>query len=373
MKKSNEFTPREMKKLLEGMVSIRDILVSNGYKVPEVGNMMCPFHINETTPAAKYYSNSNSIYCFTDHIVYGPADAMELVGLNYKETFQKLWDSYNAQRKDELVQTLDQVYETKLLFKEPLKQFSMGLIPYQKLCEYILDSISAHLPIIQLLYNISREISEATVDSDDYTYLACAANLSNIRALSSGEIIKYNDSFKYYRYIPNFIKSHSEVILIFNMFKNTPIGCTIRSTSSHDFIDVGNTGGLFYGLCNLSPNFKYGDPIVIVEGPKDCETYKWAFHDKNCMAMMTSNTTSSQLQVLKLLTNNIILANDNDTAGKKAQKEFIQYNSKQFKINKIIHPDDMKDFGDLIPLTRNNKTKLKSTLTRYNIQIENFI
>lgn len=373
MKKSNEFTPKEIKKLLMNMVSTRDILISNGYRVPEVGNMMCPFHVNETTPAAKYYSDSNSIYCFTDHIVYGPADAMELCGIDYRETFKNLWDSYNAQKKDELIQKLDEIQETRVLFKEPLKQFSMGLIPYSTLCEKIVESISANLPILRLLYNISREITQATIDSDDYTYLACIANLNNIRALSSGEMINYKDSFKYYSYIPKFIDRNNEVVLIFNMYKNIPIGCTIRSTSTHDFIDVGNTGGIFYNLCNMSPNFRYGDPITIVEGPKDCETYKRVFNDKNCIAMMTSNTTSGQLQVLRLLTNNIILANDNDDAGKKAQKAFTSYNNKFFKINKLNHPDDMKDFGDLIPLIRNDKPRLKTTVAQYNVQIGNFI
>ena len=70
MKSSNEFTPKEMKKLLERMIRIKDILTSNGYYVPETGNMKCPFHINEHTPAAKYYPDSNCIYCFTEHKIY---------------------------------------------------------------------------------------------------------------------------------------------------------------------------------------------------------------------------------------------------------------------------------------------------------------
>lgn len=373
MKKINEFTPREIKKLLSSMVSIRDILVSNGIKVPEVGSMMCPFHDNEVTPAAKYYSDSNSIFCFTEQRTYGPADAMELVGIDYKEVFKELWSSYSKLKQDDLYQKLDQVTESKVLFKEPLKQFSIGILPYKSLCTGIVENLPTHLPILQFLYNISREINEAKMNSDDYTYLACFANLSNIRALSLGEIIQYKDKFKYYMYIYRFIKDNGDAVLIFNMYKNIPIGCTIRNVKNHQFIDVGNTGGLFYGLCSLSPNFKYGDPLVIVEGPKDCETFRAIFKNKNCIGMMTSNVSIAQLQVLKSLTNNVILANDNDATGIKSQKDFIKYNSKQFKINALKHPDYLKDFGDLIPLIRNDKQKLKEAITYYNIQMNNFI
>ena len=371
MKSSNEFTPKEMKKLLERMIRIKDILTSNGYYVPETGNMKCPFHINEHTPAAKYYPDSNCIYCFTEHKIYRPSDALELVGIDYKQTFKEIWDTLNAKDKDNLIQTLDQVYETKILFKEPLKKFKTGVITYQELCEEITPKLTSHLPMLQFLYNISRDITEATINADDYTYLACIANLNNIKQLTSGEIIKYQDQFKYYRYIFNFIRDNEDVVLIFNMNGTTPIGCTLRSKKSHNFIDVGNTGGLFYGLCSLSKNFQYGDPIVIVEGPKDCETYRKVFNNKNCLALMTSNFSSAQLEVLKYLTNKIILANDNDSAGIKAQKEFIKWNKKSFNINVIHHPDNLKDFGDIIPLIRYDKNQLKVVVAQYKIQIEN--
>jgi 5S rRNA maturation endonuclease (ribonuclease M5) len=373
MKKSNEFTPREMKKLLMHMVSIKGILTSNGYSVPETGNMECPFHDNINTPAAKYYSASNCIYCFTDHEIYGPADALELCGIDYKEIFIQLWDSYTAKKKDDLIQKLDQVYETKLLFKDALTQFKMGLITYPQLCNDIVEKLNAHLPVLQLLYNISREINAAPINSDDYTWLTCAANLNNIKQITSGEILDHQDKFKYYKFIPNFIKAHEDVLLIFNMYKNIPVGCTMRSKKDHAFADIGNTGGLFYGLCNLKRDFKYGDPIVIVEGPKDCETYRHVFDDKNCIAIMTSNLTSAQQEVIKCLTNDIVLANDNDEAGIKAQKEFLKYNKKNFKINILKHPDDIKDFGDLITLSRNDKQQFRTLVNLYKIQMNNFI
>lgn len=371
MKKSDEFTYHEMREALQQMLSIRDILNSNGYSIRENGNSYCPFHDNYDTPASKYYANSNTIWCFTEVRGYKVIDALKLVGIDYKETFRKLWDSYSDSRKEEILSHINDTYETKVAFKESLAMFNTGVIPYSKLCEDIVSKMGDYMTHVRLLYNVSRDIEEATLGSDDYTYLACFANLNNFKLISSGELVQYKSQLK--AYITNSIQNDDEALLIFNMYKDEPFGCTIRSKNTKKFTDVGNSGGIFYGLCDLDKNFKYGDRITIVEGPKDCETYKRVFKDKNCLATMTANLTTTQLEVLKGLTNNIVLANDNDKAGKEAQKNFLKYNSKDFRINILKHPDGIKDFGDLIPLIRNDKLKLKEVVTNYKIQMDSFV
>ena len=371
MKKSNEFTYSEMKKLLNKMVDMRSLLTSHGYNVPQSGSMLCPFHDNYDSPAAKYYADTNTIHCFAEHKTYSPIDAMQLVGLNYKNIFMSLWDSYSTARKEELLDNLDNIYETKVLFKESLALFKNGVMSYQDLCADIVSKVNQHTSVLQLLYNISREISEVHIDSDDYSYLCCLANLNNIKQITSGEIVKYSTQMRGYKYIINFIQQHEDAVLVFNMWKNIPIGCTIRSKNTHAFIDVGNTGGMFYGLCSMNRNFKYGDPIVLVEGPKDCEMFRRVFNYKNCLAMMTSNVSLAQLEVLKSLTNEIILCNDNDEAGLNSQKEFIRSNKKYFKITPISHPDDIKDFGDLITIARTDNDRLKELIARYRVQLNN--
>lgn len=372
MKKADEFTYREIKKLLNKMLDARTILNSNGYSIPLSGNVKCPFHENFDTPAAKYYSDTHSIYCFAEHRNFYAVDALQLIGANPKEVFKNMWESYSEAKQQDLLDNLDTTtYETKVLFKESLAGFKAGVFSYSDLCADIVSKLSQHTAVLRLLYNISREINEVYIGSDDYTYLSCLSNLNNIKQITFGEIIKYQSEFRGYKFIINFIQQHEDVVLIFNMYKDTPIGCTIRSKKTHAFADVGNTGGVFYNICNMSRNFRYGDPIVIVEGPKDCETYKKMFDDKNCLALMTSNVSSTQLEVLKGLTNNIIWAGDNDKAGIEAKNEFIKWNNKNFRINELCHPEGIKDFGDLLTYAREDKQTLKSLLARYKVQLRN--
>lgn len=370
-KKSNKFTYNEMRKLLNHMLSVKDILNSNGYKIKEYGNIYCPFHDNEDTPAAKYYPDSNSIWCFSEHRNYGVIDALKLVGIDYKETFRKLWDSYDDAKKDHLTDFLDGVYETKVLFKESLAKFNAGVLSYDGLCADIVDKTDGYMPYVRLLHNVSRDIEEATLSSDDYTYLACFAGLNNIKQITSGEILKYKDQLKAYIYKD--IIDNKNVILVFNMYKNIPFGCTLRNMERKKFVDVGNAAGIFYGLCDMEKDFKYGDQITIVEGPKDCETYRKIFKDKNCIATMTSKPSIGQLYVLKKLTNNIVLALDNDNTGKNSTDSFVKYNKKDFKINVLKHPDGIKDFGDLIPLIREDRQKLREFVNYYKIQMNTFV
>lgn len=371
LKKSDEFTYWEIRDLLQHMLSIKDVLNSNGFPIREYGNSYFPFHDNYDTPSSKYYANSNTIWCFSENKSYRVIDALKLAGVNYRDVFRKLWDNYTDLKKKNLIKSLDNIYETDIYFKESLTKFNAGVIPYSKLCEDIVSNVSENMDYVRLLYNTSREIQEVKLGDDDYSYLAVFANLNHFKLITSGEILDYRKQLKAYIY--NAIAADEEAILIFNMYKNEPFGCTIRGKTKKKFNDVGNSGGIFYGLCDLDKDFKYGDRITIVEGPKDCETYKRVFHDKNCLATMTANLTKTQIEVLKGLTNNIVLANDNDKSGQDAQKTFLKYNSKDFKINIIKHPDDMKDFGDLIPLIRNDKQKLKEVINNYKVQMSLFV
>lgn len=369
----DNFTDTEIKILLSQMVSMADILKEAGHPVRTTGSMYCPFHLNLNSPAAKFFPGTNNLYCFSEHHLYNVHEAITLLGIDYREYFYQLWNTSTDEQKTKYLNQMGEVqaYEPQLKFKPSLIKFKNEEISYSQLCEDIKFYTDQHKEILSLLYSISREINETYISSDDYTYLCCLANLPHIKQLTSGEII--NKKLSDYRYISNFIKLHTNVILIFNMYKDEPIGCTIRSQNSHDFMDVGNMGGMFYNLCNMSPDFQYGDPITLVEGPKDCETYKYLFKNPNCLAMMTVNTTKSQLEVLKYLTSSIILANDNDIHGQESQQHFIRQNKKKFKINIITHPDNIKDFGDLIPLIRTNKETAKQYITRYNIQINTFV
>jgi len=41
------------------------------------GHIFCPFHANDNTPAAKYYTDTNNCYCFVCKRFYGTYDLMK--------------------------------------------------------------------------------------------------------------------------------------------------------------------------------------------------------------------------------------------------------------------------------------------------------
>lgn len=55
-------------------MNIRDWLLEAGYlQNPQGSKACCPFH-DDSSPSAKIHDESNTIYCFGCHRVYGPRD-----------------------------------------------------------------------------------------------------------------------------------------------------------------------------------------------------------------------------------------------------------------------------------------------------------
>lgn len=71
-----------------------------GKKLHDYGKCFCPFHHNVNTPAAKYYKDSNSLYCYSCKCSYSVYDLLR---------------SFNPSRIDEIAssQVLPEV-ETKV-------------------------------------------------------------------------------------------------------------------------------------------------------------------------------------------------------------------------------------------------------------------
>lgn len=57
-------------------VGMRDLLHELGVDIPRNGVFYCPFHDNSRTPAAKYYADSNKLWCFAEQKMYHAYDCM---------------------------------------------------------------------------------------------------------------------------------------------------------------------------------------------------------------------------------------------------------------------------------------------------------
>ena len=224
------------------------------------------------------------------------------------------------------------------------------------------------------LYKISSKIDADKAHLNKYTYLGNKFNFPHYRLLSLKDIMLNGMHTRLPKNILNFISEQGEVLLIANIIEGYIPLLQLRSIKGDKaFMAVGSQSKLFYGLGYLDKDFKYGDWIVIVEGLADADIGRGLY--PNFLATMTSKITHSQFEVLKLLTNRVILIGDNDKPGRIGTKN----NRKRlqeagFDVRLIFQYGDLKDLGDLGDLLLNNDGYTFNTAVKYyKTKIENII
>jgi len=114
-----------------------------------------------------------------------------------------------------------------------------------------------------------------------------------------------------------------------------------RSVVDKKFNYVGYSNLFYlYGLDKRFSNFKYGMPIVVVEGALDCETTKTIY--PYVVGILSSVMSDNQLNYLTSLTNNFVLMLDADDAGREGTEKTIK---KLKRLNCVVNTLD--NFGDL--------------------------
>lgn len=198
------------------------------------------------------------------------------------------------------------------------------------------------------LFHISRAISEDKKYLNKYSYFALEFKVPHYRLLSIGDIISNKITKQDLpEYFINFVGEQGEVLLMFNIVNKQVLLCMARSLHGDKmFSAVGSQTKFFYGQGMLNKNFKYGDPIILVEGNMDRDCMSLFY--PNILSVMSSSLTKSQMQILEFLTNNIILAYDNDVAGIKGSKrDYFRLKDKNFNVKILNHYKGFKDVGDL--------------------------
>lgn len=213
----------------------------------------------------------------------------------------------------------------------------------------------------QQLFNIARKIN---TNRSKYEYIASGLGQLNYRIITDGELNIRGKDIEIPSYIRSFINAHGEAIIIANVIRGRVVGMLLRATDEKAFLDYGFRKGSFYGIGSLAPDFKYGDPIMLVEGAIDCDIAK-QFITKNCLACLTSSTSRSKAKVLSSLTNRVMLFLDNDEAGRQGElktKKVLE----EFGIHVDILPKEpnIKDLGDFLDLYRNADLFARSIITR---------
>lgn len=108
----------------------------------DVSNMMCPFHHNTNTPAAKMYKDAYGwcLWCFSERKMYTTYDVYEkLMNADPMKMAQIIWDKLPETEQKHIRDIVgsQEDFEGDVPFMNDLDLFSQGKISYKRLCDMI--------------------------------------------------------------------------------------------------------------------------------------------------------------------------------------------------------------------------------------------
>ena len=219
---------------------------------------------------------------------------------------------------------------------------------------------------LRKIFELGRPITED--NNFPYIHFAYKYKKANYRIITSGELLIRGRNLDIPQFVVEFITFHNEAIMIANIVANKVLSIVFRSTDRNkEFMKLGTTKSTFYGLGELSSDFRYGMPILLVEGHLDRDMMATIY--PNTLGVMTSHLSRSQVELLTGLTNSFILMLDNDEAGREGTKH-AKYVLRGNKIYIMKHDSSLKDAGDLVKLEMHNKSKFNDIIDDYRTQIE---
>lgn len=168
----------------------------------------------------------------------------------------------------------------------------------------VIETLYQNLPCV---YDITKPLPPSK-----YVDIAKKYKMKNYRLCLTSDIIKLGLMDELTKYQKEFIISAGACVAIFNTMNDRPISMVFRALTKKEFMDI-SICYCAYGFDLIDENFRYGDWLLITEGIYDSDCIRSVY--KNSVAMLTSNITVMQAQILKSLTNRFIIAFDNDSAG----------------------------------------------------------
>ena len=140
-----------------------------------------------------------------------------------------------------------------------------------------------------------------------------------------------------------FYRSTKGFYLIPNEYKNKIISFVLRGIK-HRYFDIPLMSPIkpMFGWYRFI-DYKQGEPIIIVEGAKDCIILQQYY--PYVLATLTANITEVNMNILDCMTNKIILGFDNDKTGVSSTSDQLKkLKNRGFKV--AIIKAHGKDFGN---------------------------
>lgn len=199
------------------------------------------------------------------------------------------------------------------------------------------------------LFMISSTLTKDKMMHNKYTYMGYTYKYPHYRILKLGDLLsnKIKPDVDIPKYVYDFVGTNGEVLIIANIVdKHVPMIQLRTIRGDKAFSVFGKQTTIFYGLGMISKDFKYGDWLILCEGIMDTDILRSIY--PNVLGCMTSGLTKMQLEILKLLTNKVIICYDNDKAGRSAYtRDSKILKSNKFDVKCLIQYGDYKDAGDL--------------------------
>lgn len=197
---------------------------------------------------------------------------------------------------------------------------------------------------IKEYYSKARPIPSALFENNKYAFLGYN-NIVEIGYLDINDIIQSNKSDVLDSYISRF----GQVLLFPNRINGEIVNLFIRPLNEKTaLLKLGNSS-FPYNMGNLAAGFKFGDPIILVEGIADLGALKLLDPSLNIIAMQSVSIPNEYYVFLQGLTDKVIILNDNDKAGNIAKFKTAK-TLQAYKITpKIVDQyAGLKDTGDIL-------------------------
>lgn len=219
-------------------------------------------------------------------------------------------------------------------------------------------------PTIDMFFKRSEPIDVQNCRLNKYAFLAYRLNLQNYRLFGIGAAITmeqegYEIPFK----LREALKEEGKVLAVFNMIDGTCVQTTFRGISTKSFYTMKLGPSFPYGIGCFSNDFRYGDSIVVCEGMADRDTLAYCY--PNVIAVGNKRLNPFQLEIVKAMTNHVILAYDNDKTGQASYyKDKAKLFSHGIQTDLLLHSG--KDAGEVAELAlQGKKSEFDYQIARY--------
>lgn len=213
---------------------------------------------------------------------------------------------------------------------------------------------------MQELYNKLKRIPKNLINSDKYLLLGLTA--LDAKYISTRDIF-HIENFQ----IKEYIADVGDAVVFPITINNKIVSLFIRSLDSKDNPLKYNKTTIPYGFDMFDEDFKYGDPVILVEGIADLGALKLINPKYNVIAMLSNSISKESCEFLKEITNNFVIITDNDKAGDIGFKT-IRKRLSGNNVRRIIPYGTTKDPGDIIDLLLKYR-RTKDTFIKTEIDI----